>query len=257
MRVCIFCDKTAATREHILASWLMDVLAAKNQTAHVVMTIGTERRQPFVLRGEGVGLTIKYLCAGCNSGWMSSLETRAKPYILAMLRDVTIPLDGEAQSTISAWIMKTVMVCEFLSPERAWYSSADRHAFRDTLQLPHGTAVWLGRCNETGWSSTITRKVRFGPGWPFTEGAVATFALDHLVFQVLSVRMQEGHAAHAGNVTFKSTNVPDPWARRMFQCWPVQPGAPLWPPADSAAVDANEVELLARRFEADPKWMPL
>jgi hypothetical protein len=79
---------------------LMDVLAAQTQTAHVVMTIGTERRQPFVLRGEGVGLTIKYLCASCNSGWMSSLETHAKPYVLAMLRDVTIPLDREAQSTI-------------------------------------------------------------------------------------------------------------------------------------------------------------
>ncbi len=255
MRTCVFCGGTAATKEHILASWLMDALAATTQTAHIVVTIGTETRQPFVQRGKALGITVKYVCARCNSGWMSALETRAKPYVLAMLRDLAIPLDRDAQSIISAWIMKTVMVCEFLSAERAWYSEAERLTFRETLQPPQGTAVWVARCNETGWSSTITRKVRFGPGWPFTEGAVATFALDHLVFQVLSVRLQEGHA-HQGNVTFKSTNVLDPWARRMFQCWPVQGGAPLWPPAHAAAVDADEVQLLARRFEAGPAWIP-
>lgn len=255
MRICIFCGGPAATKEHILASWLMDVLTAKTQTTHVVMTIGTEGHKPFVLRGKGAGLAVKCLCASCNSGWMSALEVRAKPYVLGMLRDIAIPLDREVQGTISAWIMKTVMVCEFLSRDRAWYSDAERHAFKDTLRLPHGTAVWLGRCNETGWSSTITRQVRFGPEWPFTDGAVATFALGHFVFQVLSVRMQEGHT-HRGLVTFKATNVPDPWARRMFQCWPLQPGAPLWPPAEPAALDAHEVQSLARRFETAPTWIP-
>jgi hypothetical protein len=169
-----------------------------------------------------------------------------------MLRDVAIPLDREAQVAISAWIVKTAMVSEALSVEGRWYSEAERRAFMETLQPPHGTAVWIGRCNQTGWSSTITRSVRFGPGWPFEEGTVATFALDHLVFQLLSVRMQDENVERQGNVTFESTNVPDPWARRMFQCWPVRPGAPLWPPMESAAADAREIELLARRFEADP-----
>jgi hypothetical protein len=253
MRICIFCDKTASTKEHILASWLMDVLAAQAQTAHVVMTIGTERRQPFVLRGQGVGLTVKYLCASCNSGWMSLLETRAKPYVLAMFRDVTIPLDGEAQSTISAWIMKTAMVCEFPSPERAWYSDADRHVFRDTLQLPDGTAVWLGRCNETGWSSTITRMVTFGPGWPFTEGAVATFAFDHLVFQVLNVRMQEGHTAHRGTSLSSQRTFQTRGRVECFNAGPYKREHRSGLPQSLLLVDANEVQQLARRFEADPK----
>jgi hypothetical protein len=256
MRTCLFCEGKARTKEHVLASWLTDFLASMTRTTHIEMSVGTERRRQFILRGKGAGITVKHLCESCNNGWMSALETHAKPYLLAMLRGLTIPLDREAQTKLSAWIMKTVMVYEFLSPGRVSYTEVERREFRDTLQPPQGTAVWLGRCDEAGWSSTITRKVRFGRGWPFAEGAVATFALDHLVFQVLSVRMLQGQT-HRGNVTFKSTNIPDPWAHRMFQCWPVQPGTPVWPPAQSAAADANEVQLLARRFEAEPAWLPL
>ena len=79
-------------------------------------------------------------------GWMSALETRAKPYLLAMLRNFAIPLDREAQTELSAWVMKTVMVLEFLSPERAVTpKSRGAHSERVCTPVRNRRVAWTLR----------------------------------------------------------------------------------------------------------------
>jgi hypothetical protein len=232
----------------------MRALTFESNIARVQMTIGQGQSKQWVKRGKGIGETINRLCHRCNNGWMAELEERAKPFILAMVRGIAVSLHSDAQAVVSSWITKTVMVCEFLAPESAWYSDGQRHTFMTSLNPPSGTAIWLGRCSQTGWSSTLTRTLRFGPESPFIDGAVATFAIDHLVFQLLTVNPNDVER-NRGNVTYK-TDMPDPWARRMFQCWPLQAGAVIWPPECAAATDEDEVHRLARRFEASPSSTP-
>ena len=238
MRACVFCDRRDLTLEHALPSWLMELLSEDSHAAHILMTIGTDTHRSFVSRGKNLGVKVKHVCRVCNNGWMSRLEKRASPYLRGMIRDLSITLDSDAQATIAAWMAKTVMVFECIALPRAWYSAEERRLFMETLKPPDGTAIWIGRGSQTGWSSTITRTIEFGPGWPFQRGAVATFALGHLVFQVLSVRKVDNDNLR-GTITFRSTNVPDPWAHRMFLCWPTQAGVQVWPPRSDAAADAK------------------
>jgi len=255
MRACIFCGEPATTKEHVFPAWLMRAVADRTKTAHMVLTLGFEQKRPFVQRGAGLGISVRHLCSECNNVRLSQLETPAKTYLLPMLRDVAMPLDSDAQAIIAAWMVKTVMVCECIARDRAWYSDDERRNFLSTLEPPKRTAVWIGRSTHSGWSLSVSRKVAFGKGWPFKDGIVATFAIDHLVFQVVAVTLQAGHH-YNGTVTFKSTNVVDPWAQRLFQCWPTRPGAPIWPPALPATANEEDVEMLARRFEMEPAPVP-
>lgn len=226
-------------------------MTRRSDAATFALTKGTQATRSWIERGERLGVKVKYLCSGCNNSWMADLEQRAKAYIRPMMGDVAIPLNREAQAAISAWIMKTVMVYECLSEKDEWfYSEAERHAFRETRELPPYTAIWLGRCSESGWSRTVGCRIRFGPHWPFADGALHTFCISHFVFQVLTTRMKPGRE-HRGTITYRAVNAPDPWARRLFQCWPLQRRVMSWPPALVAASDDSEVQRLSRRWDAE------
>lgn len=241
----------ATTREHALPSWLLKAMVRRSDAATLTLAVGTQESTSWIERGERRGLKVKHLCSACNNSWMSDLEQRAKVYIRPLMGNVGMPLDREAQAVVSAWIMKTVMVYECLSPKDEWfYSEAERRAFRETRELPPYTAIWLGRCSESGWSRTVGCRIRFGPRWPFAVGALNTFCISHLVFQVLTARMKPG-CEHRGTMTYKAVNAPDPWARRLFQCWPLQQRLLYWPPVLAAAADDSEVQMLSRRWDAE------
>ena len=241
----------ATTREHALPSWVIKAMAQPSGTTTLTLARGTQVATSWNERRERRGLKVKHLCSACNNSWMSDLEQRAKVYIRSMMGDVAIPLDREAQALISSWIMKTVMVYECLSPKDEWfYSETERRVFRETHELPHYTAIWLGRCRESGWSRTVGRRIRFGPRWPFAIGALNTFCISHFIFQVLTTRMKPGRE-HRGTRRYNAVKAPDPWARRLFQCWPVQQRQVYWPPLLAAAADDSEVQSLSRRWDAE------
>src|SRR5262245_18995663 len=87
-RMCVFCDETRVTREHLLPSWLNDVLS-KGRHAQ-----GTHRRGPGIdipitrehSQSVGLNLVAKIVCKNCNEGWMSDVEDDAKPILVSLFK---------------------------------------------------------------------------------------------------------------------------------------------------------------------------
>src|ERR1041385_7393098 len=92
-------------------------------------------------------LVVKWLCRACNNGWMSRLESQAKPIIESILDGKTTTISASAQSILALWAVKTAMVLEALRPNKPWfYSVAERDQERRTQSLPNRTSVWLANC---------------------------------------------------------------------------------------------------------------
>jgi hypothetical protein len=113
-RTCLFCGRIISDRakEHVIPAWLQKTLGiADNFLLQVVSLTATneviDRRLPtFDQHREG------RICAACNNGWMSDLETDAglvlKPLLAghADIRHMSLP----QRVTVARWAAKTAFM---------------------------------------------------------------------------------------------------------------------------------------------------
>lgn len=229
MRLCIFCDQKATTLEHACPAW-MDALLGGFFKAEAWFG-------PEAVRKEwgGAPVKVRYLCASCNDGWMSRLEGQVRPFIGAMMNDVAIRLDRGDQHLVAAWCMKTAMVFECTKPDKShFYTRAEREHLRSSLNLPTGTALWIGRQHRSDFTYCHARQLRGtrpGDEAVLSEGHVTTFAAGRVVLQILTVRRAPEYEGRLRQITLDAT--PGPWSRRggrgLIQIWPASPSI-RWPP---------------------------
>ena len=59
-------------------------------------------------------MTVGVVCESCNNGWMSDLESGAKPYLETMLRGRGRELHEAGLRTLATWALKTSMMVEHM-----------------------------------------------------------------------------------------------------------------------------------------------
>lgn len=109
-RVCVFCGTGNLTREHVFPDWMSKMFVTKNLTATTTIE---KQGQPDKVYTSGLFRhKAKVVCSACNNGWMSKLETDAKPLLSAMLFDLrhSTHLGAEEQNILALWAQKTVMI---------------------------------------------------------------------------------------------------------------------------------------------------
>jgi hypothetical protein len=121
-RTCVGCEeplvKAIASREHILPEWL----AAKVEDPALSLKHyrhDQETAEDEILRTHDLGsFAIKNVCVRCNNGWMSRLETKAKPTLLGLMhmRAGLFQLSVEERANVSAWAIKTAFMLS--SPQK-------------------------------------------------------------------------------------------------------------------------------------------
>jgi len=130
MRFCIFCAAPASSKEDAWPLWLLRQIRT-NVPARIDAERGTQPLRSW--RVVGAGLTVRFVCAPCNNGWMSELENRVKPIVLRLLDNTGTNLTVEEQTTLAAWAVKNAMVFEALRIGQPWFfSDGERNAFRES-----------------------------------------------------------------------------------------------------------------------------
>jgi len=227
MRNCIFCGERASTKEDAWPLWLVRRLP----TPHGVRI--EARRRGKSLEGWKAlrhGITVRFVCAECNNGWMSQLETRAKPVVEKFLDEPQFQLSREEQSTLAIWMAKNAMVFEALRGHRVWfYDQDEREALRLSRTIPARTTVWLAKClNLPGAYCSATdhsETARQGPDE--TRLYVTTMAFGKLALQVATARLAPALPPDAP-VTVDVT--PGPWEQCTLSTWPTPSESLAWPP---------------------------
>jgi hypothetical protein len=127
MRACIFCRSTPVTKEHAFPQWLVRLVG----TMPVRVTVRTSTAAREYL-GNKIELKVGCACAACNNGWMSSLESQAKPILTPMVLGERAELDDEQQALVALWAIKSVMVFDHLDgPVGPYFRQEEREVFRD------------------------------------------------------------------------------------------------------------------------------
>jgi hypothetical protein len=63
---------------------------------------------------DAYSVTVGVVCKTCNNGWMSTLESQAKPYLDPMLHGHGRALHATGIRTLAAWALKTSMMVEHM-----------------------------------------------------------------------------------------------------------------------------------------------
>ncbi|MGY4327344.1 hypothetical protein ACVWWG_001761 [Bradyrhizobium sp. LB7.2] len=115
-KTCVFCGGGPLSHEHIWAEWIQTYVSrAFSKRMHTASFSGTLHAER-IWNGDMLTDTIPCVCERCNSGWMSMLQTRARPHIVPFLQATWPTLDRWASRSLAAWITMFTMVYEFRAP---------------------------------------------------------------------------------------------------------------------------------------------
>jgi hypothetical protein len=118
-QACVFCGSEGSlTREHVLSDWLSKIGLADEPVEHfagplnrISKSMGV--RKPF-------SSTVKSVCASCNNGWMSRLETLVQPVLTPIILGESARIAPADQAAVAMWLQKTALMSLLVS------SSEDR-----------------------------------------------------------------------------------------------------------------------------------
>ena len=120
---CPFCgERRRETVEDAWPRWLNKVMldpqgAGQAHDISIVDGVPMVRRRRKVVSYNTE--RVRGICADCNNGWMSRLESAAKPILTPMILGEPVTLSTADQQVVAAWATKTALVLE--------YSHRDRH----------------------------------------------------------------------------------------------------------------------------------
>src|SRR5437870_12455660 len=142
MRLCLFCDARANTKEDAWPRWLISCIG-EDRTAPTEYW-NTVYAPPQTWPGPK--FTTKHICNGCNNGWMSKLENCVKPPMGGLINDLSFRLDAEQQRVLALWASKTAMVFEGAKQDKnRFYSAEQRQNLRKMLAWCPRFAPGFGR----------------------------------------------------------------------------------------------------------------
>lgn len=231
-RACVFCGRPADSGEHLLPEWLRKVLPSGDQMLHYrqLGDDGATRREwhrrPFREK-------VRIVCSGCNSGWMSRLETAGRPLLEGPITRTGTTFGTSQQAVVARWALKTVLVFQAGQTDEPMASPHYFVHVRRHSTPPDQAAVWIGshyRARQDAAASVFVQRPlsfnsldgRIDPaqfrGEPF--GFLNFLAVGGVSFLVV------GHG-YANRVEF---DVDGPLADALIPVWPHRTPVVAWPP---------------------------
>lgn len=140
---CIFCSVSltspgslkpdSRTKEHVYARWFRDNVV--NQKIKMFTSDGTTAKMKW--RPDLGTLVNSSVCAACNNGWMSTLETQVGPIFDKLTTGTDIRcLSGEEIEILARWTGKTAIVLGYVTPIQAIVPEVIRKTFHPDSQTP-------------------------------------------------------------------------------------------------------------------------
>lgn len=253
-RTCIFCGATPLTREHVFPRWMGETLSRdprRLQSPYKFERWNLDGDEPPSNRSEWVSkspldFVAKCVCKTCNSGWMSDIETAAKPIVVPMIEGHSVELDATSQSILGAWAcMKTVLSGYAYRPPVTVPEDWLEHICEDRRPPPHGWVVLATR--YVGRRPALFARHRLelfnrenDKPQPDNEGIMMSLVVGYLALKAIGVRRKG----------VSNSGTP------FVQVWPTSPLTLLWPPraqiSDEMLEDFLSPVILFRGSGTDP-----
>jgi hypothetical protein len=144
-RTCVFCGGSPTTREHLWPDWARRMLAEAGALPHrQVLDRQGQERVDREWRQQAYSWTVRAVCAKCNNGWMSLIESRAQRLFEPMLHGRGRALHEGSQRTLAAWALKTALIFEQAqNPGRRVVPEGEYHYLHEYGQPSPDVRIWM------------------------------------------------------------------------------------------------------------------
>ncbi len=114
-RVCVFCGgEGPLTLEHVFPQWALPYLRALGQPRTAVRS-DSAMESHHAWRTSAVDLKARKICGRCNGGWMSAIESRARPILGPLIRSTgACAFTDDEAVVLGTWVAKTVLTASLL-----------------------------------------------------------------------------------------------------------------------------------------------
>jgi hypothetical protein len=237
--VCIFCQGTPLNSEHAWGKWLRPFFPASAPNYRKLSVIEHRDRSDFEIRtraGDPKSLKVRCVCCDCNSGWMSELQSAAKPIGIPLALGKPGLLDAGKLLTLATWITMLTITSEYSNPRMVAIPQTDYDHVYKKKYAPQHFRIWIGHLAPNQWPSIYIHHP-LAIVEPETEeernslDAVlsklntqsSTFAFGQLFVHVISIS--------APNVDLlQRWQMPPPCAAALREIWPLPGHNIIWPP---------------------------
>ena len=156
-RTCFFCGRRGSlSKEHVWPRWIQKYVDTPEPTRSSrttgfyhegdTITIEPDRITP-PRQGSVLTFKVRIVCERCNNGWMSKLESQAKPILRSLISDEAAVIEAAAAATLATWAVKTAWMNEHLNSEDSPTTTVSMRAKLMRHLLPPYSLVWLARHN--------------------------------------------------------------------------------------------------------------
>jgi hypothetical protein len=189
--------------------------------------------EPVVFHRHGHVVTHapKVVCKTCNNGWMSGLETPAKPGLVPMLQGQPVKLEPPLLYDLVHWIVLKLMVFEQREETKPAFTRDDALNFKAQRGIPENLSIDLLRTTDDRLRSVIHRE---SGAIPPNEGPRPDLVVTNLQAVVFCIGRLVIYARHTQlrELGFKrlSTNI-------ATSVWPDPVGPLIWPPPKALSYD--------------------
>jgi hypothetical protein len=229
-RKCIFCGGSGMTKEHYWPQWL-EALHTRPVAGHMHwLSYKPTDEQNLILNESQRPLsalksTLSRVCGPCNNGWMSRLQTSAKPVLTELFYGRWPKMSRSDFLALARWATMFAMVIEFADPRSVAVSQAQRTDFMNSGRPPHLFKIWMGQFtkyshNDGGFyhrALVSHRPLTERPAFSNTHSNV--FAVGEVLFYVIAA--QDNYPTASGD--FIDVDVSE-WMKLGLR--------PLWPVTD-------------------------
>jgi len=238
---CVFCSYPKTTNEHVFPQWVLDVLPGEGRVVHRWEAPPRSDGESREWTADVITFTANVVCSkNCNSGWMSRLETDARPYLEPMIQGRGRTLYGRGRELVAFWALKTAMMIDFAQEETNRSVPLDDYPALYAAQtvLP-STFVWLAGSDFGAGALAQHRTLDIRSGDHHAAGYGATVNVGHLVIQVIRADLGGGRAI----------DIVGRLGPALQRLWPA-PRPVIWPP--KVLLTRQHVAMLGQMIEANP-----
>jgi len=152
----------------------------------------SERYRVKVRQGHASTTKVRVVCRPCNNGWMSRLESDAKPALTSLLDGTPITLNLSQQAIVTHWVVMKLMVSEWIN-RKIMFSGGERFAFKDRRELPHPLGITLLMHDDEEWKCNyyaVSLTVSFDRTATAQNTKVFSFGVGRAFFNILYSRVR-------------------------------------------------------------------
>jgi hypothetical protein len=155
MGACLFCGRERRmSKEHVLPQWINETPVGEGPVS--IRRVAQSGESSEYTASSAAGIVARAVCEECNNGWMSHLESAARPWLTPMIDGQQLQLVPDIHNILARWAVKTAIMFLYSTSPPVGAEAPYRSEICDG-RLPTGVGVWLAayRADPPAYNSWI------------------------------------------------------------------------------------------------------